>query len=261
LLVRLQEKSAPSPLFPAKSVDSIQVIEGSKHMNINEIKTLLDLKICYTSDKSLMQHISRLHPKPNAKAIVADVGCGRGGLMSTLRKSGLAVFRESCVVGFDIFRPYLLDCKKVHDDVVLCDIRCLPLKDRSVDVVVASEVVEHMPKADGLGFIEGLERVSKGTLALTLPVGENLKAFLEDDNPYQAHLSSWHPDEFTSQGFVVHGFLGAKFLRGERNLFRITVLGPALYVISVLSHFFTQRFPTASSQMLCIKTNQCSPTN
>jgi len=35
---------------------------------------------------------------------------------------------------------------------------------------------------------------------ITVPVSYNPKQRLEDDNPWQAHKSAWHPDEFKIRG-------------------------------------------------------------
>jgi hypothetical protein len=56
-----------------------------------------------------------------------------------------------------------------------------------------------LSKSDGLTLIKDLEQ------------------HLEDNNPWQAHKSAWHPDEFKMRGFKVYCYDGARFLKGERG--------------------------------------------
>jgi hypothetical protein len=128
-------------------------------------------------------------------------------------------------------------------------------RDASCDIVLASQIIEHLSKNDGLTLIKDLERISRGKIIITVPVGYNPKQHLEDDNPWQAHKSAWHPDEFKIRGFKVYGYDGARFLRGERGEFKIKskMLMPFLFAISLLTQLVTRKFVSASYQMLCIK--------
>ncbi len=78
------------------------------------------------------------------------------------------------VVGIDIFKSYLDEAKGkgVYQELILGDVRHLPLKDKSFDVVICMEVLEHLEKVDGEKLLGELERVAKRQVLLSTPVGK-----------------------------------------------------------------------------------------
>lgn len=80
---------------------------------------------------------------------------------------------------------------------------------KSFDLVLACEMLEHLPKALGPRFLSGLEDVARKLVVITTPYG-----FAEQDpedfpdepwakNPYQKHLCGWLPDELQDLGFEI----------------------------------------------------------
>lgn len=115
------------------------------------------------------------------KAVLADVACG-GGLLAP-HVAGLGYHH----VGFDLGEPGLRLARAHGVTAVRADARRLPLPDGSVDVVVAGEVLEHVP--DLPAVVAELARVLRpgGTLVadtlaatalcrvITITVGEALR--------------------------------------------------------------------------------------
>ena len=202
------------------------------------------------------KHISNnLKQFSSYNPIVLDVGCSQGNFLKSLFYSDREPRTISCTIGVDIFAPSLRIAKKAYDHIVWCDARALPFKDCSCNVVIASQIVEHLTKSDGLELISALGRLAKDVLIITVPVAQNSKKSLEDANPWQAHQSSWHPAEFRILGFTVYGYAGARFLVAEKGEFRIKsrIFGPLLLATRFFTHIITRKFVTASSQMFCVK--------
>ena len=219
------------------------------HQTLSKLLKLLEKRFFLSGDELLIHHAS------NSPKVTLDVGCGKGNLMRSLLNLNRPKFQDSNTVGLDIFLPYLLRARGIYNDVVQCDVRFLPIKDASCDIIIANQIIEHLKKNDGFKLIKALEKILRETIIITLPVSYNPKKHLEDDNPWQAHLSSWHPDEFKERGFKVYGYSGARFLRGERGLFKIKskIITPFLFVLSLFTQLITYKLVTASYQMLCIK--------
>jgi SAM-dependent methyltransferase len=198
---------------------------------------------------SVTQNISR-------NQIFLDVGCGKGDLTRSIFSLNKPSPKVPYAIGLDIFIPSLLAAKRVYDNVLRCDIRFLPFRAESCDIVLASQVIEHLTKPDGVNLMKGLESVSKGTIIITVPVGHNPKEHIEDYNPWQTHRSAWYPDEFKRHGFRVYGYAGARFLFGERGkyMLKARIFWPLFYTLSLLTQCVTRWLVTASYQMLCIKT-------
>jgi SAM-dependent methyltransferase len=185
---------------------------------------------------------------PDDAEVVLDIGCGKGTSLFV----ELAKCKNIYLIGVDLFLPSLIEAKKIFNDVILADARYLPFKQASSDIIVSSQVIEHLDK--GILFINSLQEISKKKIMITVPVGSNLKHDLEDGNPYQAHKSFWYPEEFKRLGFQVYGCEGARFLRSEQSRFHANKnFYLFFYFFGIITQFLTYKLVTASYQMLCIK--------
>lgn len=107
--------------------------------------------------------IKKVIPK-EVKHIV-DVGCGEGAITNTL-------VNKYTVIGIDRSIPRLVFSKSHRVNGNILD---LPLQDQSTDLVIASEVLEHLKLHDLNAAISELQRVSRRYILITVPYKENLK--------------------------------------------------------------------------------------
>jgi SAM-dependent methyltransferase len=180
---------------------------------------------------------------------ILDVGCGKGETMKLIKNLGC--FSS---VGVDISLPYVRTCQqdKVHDHYVFCDVRHLPFRPKSFDIVLASEIIEHLDKKDGEQFLEALERLARRQIIITAPVG--LHALHNECNPYQEHRSVWEPHELKRRGYIVKGN-GLRGSRGETTIehrlpepFRFL-----WYVVTLVLGSFSYFLPHLGSNMVGTK--------
>lgn len=144
-----------------------------------------------------------------ADARVVDLGCGTGGTMKALR--GLARF-----AGLDMSPAAARFAARRTGDVVLCGVATdLPLRDASVDAVLALDVFEHIPD-DGRAVAE-VRRVLKpgGALVATVPCHPAL--FSEHDRALH------HVRRYTREGFLAllrgHGLTPVRATWTDTTLF------------------------------------------
>jgi len=173
------------------------------------------------------------------RGTILDLGCGKGwSWRSFVNGKGDNSF---LTVGADISLPYLSYCKekRLYGDLVRCDVRRLPFKEKSFDIVLLLQLVEHFEKEDGLRLIEEAEKIARRQVIIATPVG-----FLE----YEWHFSGWEPDELKSLGYEITGHgLRLPIPNGKLTMLisqasRFTCLFP-----------FTYRFPQYAYQMVAIK--------
>ena len=177
----------------------------------------------------------------NVKSLI-DIGCGRGIIGAIVR-----IYRElNRLVGIDIFKPYLDFCHKinVYDELYELDLRKIPLPfdEKEFDVAACIEVIEHVPKENGLKLLKELERIAKIVIVSAPNVFFYQKAY--DNNPFQKHVSEWRVKDFTKQGYKVLG-VGNFIVFGRYNPYLSTLLSKFSYMM-----------PTFSDTLLAYKTTK-----
>lgn len=126
------------------------------------------------------------HVKENS--FILDVGCGTGRLLGMLP----AVKRH----GLDISASYLKRASQAGIDVCLGKVEDMPYRDGVFDIVVCTDVLEHVLNLNYA--LEQVLRVLKedGVLIIRVPYKEDLSIYLSPDFPYSlAHLRAF--DEIT----------------------------------------------------------------
>ena len=142
---------------------------------------------------------------------VLDVGCGTETILER-------VPRPARTVGLDGHAPAIeaSRARNLHDEYVHGDAATLPFDDRSMDAVIAFDVIEHLPAADGRRLLAEAERVARRVVVIFTPNG-----WVDQDeyagNPLQVHRSGWHPQDFAQAGYRVLGMKGLRSLRAEHS--------------------------------------------
>jgi SAM-dependent methyltransferase len=96
---------------------------------------------------------------------ILDVGCGDGRITNRLAA------KYPRVVGVDISEEAL---QHVKAETVKALVESLPFKDRSFDLVLATELLEHLPKAIYHKAIAEMKRVAKEWILISVPWKEQL---------------------------------------------------------------------------------------
>lgn len=181
---------------------------------------------------------------------ILDVGCGRGETMGFINRN-----TRYFSVGIDIFEPYLRECKRqrIHSQYVLGDVRNLPFRDKSFDIVLCLEVLEHLGRKEGETLLNEMEVIAKKQVVLSTPVG-NYKQESFDGNPHQEHKYTWSPKEMKALGYRVIG-IGLRNLGGKAGIqsplprpLRLLV-----NIIWVLAGPLVYFFPGLAGDMVCTK--------
>lgn len=148
----------------------------------------------------LDSYILNLFPQNLDNLVILDVGCGYGEWGSLLRaKKGGRFY----LLGIDIWRPHLerLSRAEVYDLIIQADASTLPLKNKSIDISLACEILEHLNKDAGYKLLEDLERISRKMIIISTPLNWPQSEIY--GNPYEKHLSEWKPQELIHLGYKV----------------------------------------------------------
>ena len=102
---------------------------------------------------------------PEGVTSVLDVGCGDGAVTNSLVDDGLEV------TGIDASKVAL---SYFRGKSIVGDIEKLPFANDSFDVVISTEVLEHLPPKKGDLVLAELERVARKAIILSTPYSEYL---------------------------------------------------------------------------------------
>lgn len=105
---------------------------------------------------------------PDVRSLL-DVGCGSGFITNPLAE------RVETVVGCDLSAEAL---RRVHGLKCLCNATELCMPHRSFDLVLSTELLEHVPQRFYQSVLAELQRVARKYLLVSVPCGESLGAGL-----------------------------------------------------------------------------------
>lgn len=198
--------------------------------------------------------ISELKSNKNKKIKILDVGCNDGELTQKYSKYGE-------VIGIDISKKAIRECKKKGINCLLSDLESLPKKyDNFFDIVMAGDIIEHIFDTDN--FLKHAHRVLKkdGILLLTTP---NLASFgrrlmlLIGVNPF-IEYSVKFPNETINVGHIRYYTKADLELQFSNLGFKnITIYGDRINITQSLHLPFSiaNRFPSFSRNLMvkCFK--------
>lgn len=164
----------------------------------------LQQKLLNNFEALLSREVKKLKPES-----ILDVGCGEGFTLEKLRKEGIGKHLE----GVDYLALAIQLGKKEHPQLTLKQgsIYDLDYKDNSFDVVICSEVLEHID--DPLKGLAELVRVAKNYCVLSVPNeplfmlgnllrGKNISRF-GNDIEHINHWTFWQFRTFVSSKLEV----------------------------------------------------------
>jgi len=168
---------------------------------------------------------------------VLDVGSSQGLVMDELKAAALAV----CL---DLARPYLRVARERGHRTVQADAEALPFQSDTFDVVICSDVLEHVLDVEAV--IKQVRRVLKpdGTFFALVPWEEDLGKYKAFEGTYEfTHLRSF--DDETIRKF----FQGFRIVR-RRGVVPNVERPPHLKILDALPRFVNGLFRLAGVESL-----------
>jgi 2-polyprenyl-3-methyl-5-hydroxy-6-metoxy-1,4-benzoquinol methylase len=127
---------------------------------------------------------------------VIDIGAGSGTYARAVRASSTWKGRWTAV---EAWEPYVtrFGLKGLYNGVVVADARRLTAPFYEADLVIAGDVLEHMPRADAVRLLDKI-RAHAANLIVSVPV-----LHLDQDavygNPYETHVDHWTADQMRTE--------------------------------------------------------------
>jgi SAM-dependent methyltransferase len=170
---------------------------------------------------------------------VLDLGCGFGACGKFALKMGADV-----VIGCDFFKDYLSKARKL--ECVQSDVQELPFKNASFDMVLMSEVLEHVPYP--VKTLQEIMRVSKKQSFLLITVPNKFY-------PFETHgCHGFKVEHVTIIGGIPLLSWAPQFIRNyieEAKIYTGKSLTKLLNDVGFQVHSVDYRMPTLESFFLC----------
>jgi len=141
---------------------------------------------------------------------VLDVGCGPASPLEKVGYPGIAI-------GLDVSEHELRQAKRrgFHAGFIRADVATLEsvARPRSVDAVVALDLIEHLPRERALRLLDTFERTARRRVVVLTPNGFVPQPGTRE-NPFQEHVSGFSVADMRAHGYRIRGVLGPWFLFG-----------------------------------------------
>ncbi len=101
--------------------------------------------------------------------------------------------------GIEIFEPYVIPAVRgFYDEMIYGDLRDVITDLARYEVILAVDVIEHLPKVDAIGAIMMLSALASKVAIFSIPLGDRwlgANQSAAEVNPAERHLSSWTEEE------------------------------------------------------------------
>ncbi len=182
-----------------------------------------------------------------------DVGCGK--TLSSPLKNIAPKLKHT--VGIDLFEPSIdfnLE-SPIYNEYIVMDALKIDnyFEEKSFDLVIATDLIEHLTKEEGIKFLEKAEKIARKKIIIFTPNGF-INQDPYEDNVYQIHKSGFTVKDFRQLGFQkIYGANGVKFLRGEGAVIKFKPEN-LWFRISLLSSPIAVKLPGLAFQLIAVKT-------
>lgn len=176
--------------------------------------------------------------------VILDCGSGKG-INAYLIKATRAL-DGATFIGLDVNSNYMSFTKRhnIYDKQIVNNLPKLPFKDKSIDFLLCSEVIEHLTKNQGQLLLSEIDRVCRGRAVVTTP---NIFFKNPPGEKEDAHRSLWRSSDFRSAGYKVYG-LGAKIVVGINDPL-LKIKQAINYITTPISYLI----PEISGYLLAVK--------
>jgi ubiquinone/menaquinone biosynthesis C-methylase UbiE len=156
--VRLADKLAPARIRGIEYLDDPATPDAVRARAMADVARSNTL---FGGGAALMSAVRAVMTALPADVTVLDVGTGHAELAARVRSQLVASGRTARVVGLDISESVARASGRVLDGAVAGSAFKLPMRDRSVDLVICSQLLHHFAADDVRTVLTELNRISR----------------------------------------------------------------------------------------------------
>jgi hypothetical protein len=212
-------------------------------------------KLPINSEQVLAREIQKLSCQVEKIAIL-DIGAGPGKIWEGAEFENL-FDSQLKVTLLDASNELLSMSNKTNQNLVRMtaliprDLSKIP--DNAYNCVIAFDVIEHLNKEDGYILLYEMDRIAK-ELSIILTPNSFVWQPPSINNPYNAHISGWKPQELSKLGWTIQrGQAGFKYFYGPYGLTKKKNPNWSILEIHAAMKILSYMFPRMSFSFLAIK--------
>jgi len=185
---------------------------------------------------------------PKETKTLLDLGTGKGELASYIKRR-----RKIVIDGIEIFKPYVDSLKKsgIYRSVIVGDITKIRLVNKEYDIVLCSQVLEHLQKEKAIRVLKCWEKYAGKRIIVGVPNGR-VNQGEYDGNKYQEHNSTWSRRDLEQLGYRVYGQGAGWIYCGDSSNGNIVKRIP-LFMIGYLLSPYYRYFPEKAAHLIAVK--------
>lgn len=186
---------------------------------------------------------------PKKARTLLDLGTGKGELALYIKKR-----RKLIIDGVEIYKPYVdkLESKNIYRRVIVGDIRKKGVVNKKYDIILCSQVLEHLPKDEALRVIKMWEKYAKKCVIVGVPNGK-VDQSEYDGNKHQQHLSTWSRWDLANLGYRVYGQGAGWVYCGDNSSDKSLINRLLLFLIGYLLSPYYRFFPEKAAHLIAVK--------
>lgn len=108
-----------------------------------------------------------LRPELAQGAVLLDVGTGHAEIAASVRAAYAAAGTSIAAFGLDIAESVARTARRRVDGTLVGDVRRLPVRDASVDLVTCSQLLHHFESNEARAVVAELQRASRGWVIIS----------------------------------------------------------------------------------------------
>lgn len=203
-------------------------------------------KIQHKSHAAHLRIITKLLVDAKDVVNVLDVGSGNGEIWEKLPTD---LRKRLKVTHFDAMKIEVQSPDVFVKGIAPRDL--VNFGSNEFEVVVAFDVIEHLPKNDGFLMVYQMERIASKFILILTPNGFVWQPPAQN-NEFNAHISSWSTKDFKQLEFgTILGSIGLKNRYGPYSLPRKS--NERWLLIRAIADYFAIKIPRVSFTLIAIK--------
>lgn len=159
-----------SPTFTPPRTNADEILDDpgvAAELMTRSMRDVARANVLFGGRRAAMAELLPALAAVSSRADLLDVGTGLGDIPAEAKRVARAMGLQVRTIGVDRSFPLVALQRGCADSLVQADAFALPFRDKSIDVVMVSQVLHHFPPASAVLLVQELDRVAKQRVVIS----------------------------------------------------------------------------------------------